>query len=1035
MNENGLKKFQDLLRTLFQFDCADLDFGIYRILNYKRSQVEAFITERLPQIVDQAFAQYAAADRAAVEHELEEKRQEIRRTLGEQAIDERGQLRKFHETPLGKEYLALREKQARYQVADELKTRIYNDLYAFFSRYYEDGDFVSKRRYGRQETYAIPYSGEEVVLYWANRDQYYIKTGDRFKTYRFRIGDYTVTFELRNIAPEQNGNAGKKRYFVLAHEAPMSFNERDRLLSVAFEYRPLTGAEEQKYGKTEQQKPQDSLNEAAEKGILDQVPNEGLKAELARVVKKNGKEKSTLRWRLDHFTRRNTMDFFIHKDLRGFLRRELDFFIKNEVLLLNELIEGREDDLRQHIQRARVVRQVAEAIIDFLAQVEDFQKKLWEKKKFVIRTEYCLTLDRLPEELWDEVLANEAQIAEWRELYALDDLLKRDGLFNKGLNKDFLRRHPTLVVDTRHFPEDFKWRLLASFDDLDEALDGVLIKSENWQALNLLLEKYREKVKCIYIDPPYNTGSDEFVYKDRYQHSSWLTMMADRLWLGRQMLTEGGTLAIQISDIEDARLKEVLSDTFGSDEFVNRITVRTRAPSGFKTVNVGVFEAAEYLYLYAKAKKKLNYRPQFVEAEYDENYNLYITNVTDPPERWQIVKLGEFIAGQLGYGSAQEAARRMGRTAFKQAVANFALEHAEAVFRYTEIDDLGASKETVELKHLSRKEPNKVFVQRREGKRERLIQNGREISLYVNKLREVGGTKVPVVALTNIWIDVPWEGIAKEGFTRLEKGKKPERLIYRIVDMASNPREFVMDFFLGSGSTCAVSQKARRKWLGIDFDNALFAVALERLKRVLHGEQTGISRAVEWQGGGFFKYQFLEEYEDTLNNLELPRQAEGQKMLELFGDEYLLKYMLEFETQGSPCLLNLDMFKDPFAYKLKVLEGDEIAEQAVDLVETFNYLLGIKVKKIRSFQDNERSYRAVLGEKNGRQMAIIWRSMVGLEDNEEALMKDKAFIEQTILPALLGEAKPDRLLVNGICFVKEAEAIEPEFKRLMFATL
>lgn len=194
-----------------------------------------------------------------------------------------------------------------------------------------------------------------------------------------------------------------------------------------------------------------------------------------------------------------------------------------------------------------------------------------------------------------------------------------------------------------------------------------------------------------------------------------------------------------------------------------------------------------------------------------------------------------------------------------------------------------------------------------------------------------------------------------------------------------------------------------------------------------------LSADINWQGGGFFKYQYLEQYEDTLNNLELPLAAEGQLAFEKFGDEYLLKYMLDFETQGSASLLNLDMFKDPFAYKLKVQEGDEIVERPVDLVETFNYLLGIHVSKIKSFEGNGRLYRAVLGEKNGKRVAIVWRSVVGLENNEKALMQDKDFIKKRVLPKLLGKAKPDRLLVNGACFVKDAEPIEPEFHRLMFA--
>lgn len=249
-----------------------------------------------------------------------------------------------------------------------------------------------------------------------------------------------------------------------------------------------------------------------------------------------------------------------------------------------------------------------------------------------------------------------------------------------------------------------------------------------------------------------------------------------------------------------------------------------------------------------------------------------------------------------------------------------------------------------------------------------------------------------------------------------------------------------MDYFAGSGTTAHAvidlnrEDGGKRKYLLVETGDWFETVMLPRIKKVVFCEKWKDGKPQGGQGiSHMFKYQYLEQYEDTLHNLELPRVTEGQKMLELFGDEYLLKYMLDFETQGSASLLNLDMFRDPFAYKLKVQDGDEIVERPVDLVETFNYLLGIEIKKLMTFNNGGRLYRAVLGQKNGKRIAIVWRSVVGLEDNEKALTKDKAFIEKTVLPALLGEAKPDRLLVNGVCFVKEAEAIEPEFKRLMFA--
>jgi len=1011
MNNNNLKKFQDLLRTLFQFDCADLDFGIYRILNYKRSQVEAFITERLPQVVDQAFAQYAAADKAVVEQELEQTRQEIVKNLGEQAIDESGQLRNYHKTKLGQQYLLLMEKSARYEVADELKTRIYNDLYTFFSRYYEDGDFISKRRYGRHETYAIPYNGEEVMLYWANRDQYYVKTGDRFKAYRFKVSDYTVSFELRNVAPEQNGNGGKKRYFVLAQDSPVTWNEQAKALSIIFEYRPLTETEEKEHGKTEQQKPQDGLNQQAEKGILELVADASLKVALARPEGTNGR--SLLLKHLTSFTRKNTADFFIHKDLRSFLRRELDFFIKNEVLLLDELIAGGEEDLRQHVQRGRVVRQVAEAIIDFLAQVEDFQKKLWEKRKFVLRTEYCLTIDRVPEELWDEVLANEAQLAEWRQLYALDDLMKDKPLMNTGLNKEFLKANPTLMMDTHHFPEEFKWRLLAHFGDLDEALDGLLIKSENWQALNLLLEKYREKVKCIYIDPPYNTGHDEFIYKDRYQHSSWLSMMADRCIAARALMRTDAVFFTNIDENEQSRLSSLLANVFGEENYLAPMVWLGRAGKGGTGTMMQI--AHENVESLAKHLSEVSLRP----------VQRVIENCP------YVDKKGRYRRELLRQWGGQHDTRAERPTLYFPIPTPFGIDvyptrpdGTEGTWRFS-YDKVMRMLQEDDLDFVRDEANGEITVYRK-------IREGETVtSVPSNLLNDVGtsadGTK-EIQAM-----------FGKKVFDTAKPSRLAERLI-QLVSWQEQTQDLILDFFAGSGTTAhAVINLNRqdggnRKYIMVEIGDWFETVMLPRIKKVVFCEKWKDGKP---QGGPgishMLKYQYLEQYEDTLHNLELPRAAEGQKMLELFRDEYLLKYMLDFETQGSASLLNLDMFKDPFAYKLKVQEGDEIVERPVDLVETFNYLLGIQIKKLKTFKNGGRLYRAVLGQKIGKRTAIVWRSVLGLEDNEKALTKDKAFIEKTVLPALLGEAKPDRLLVNGACFVKDAEAIEPEFHRLMFA--
>ena len=249
---NPLAIFQTLLRELFQFDCADLDFGIYRIMNRKREVIERFITDDLPRAVAEQLDSGALADQAQAAAELEEVAQQISSTLARDAIDADGNLVKFQDTDIGKKYLALRVKAGGDQGRDALEAAIFNHLYAFFSRYYQDGDFISKRRYSKRQRYAIPYNGEEVHLHWANSDQYYIKTGEYFRDYSFAVRDITVHFKLQAADVEQDNVKGDTRFFLPCAEAP-DWDEEAKRLDIPFEYRPLTTQEEITYGKKNQQ--------------------------------------------------------------------------------------------------------------------------------------------------------------------------------------------------------------------------------------------------------------------------------------------------------------------------------------------------------------------------------------------------------------------------------------------------------------------------------------------------------------------------------------------------------------------------------------------------------------------------------------------------------------------------------------------------------------------------------------------------------------------------------------------------------------
>ena len=542
--EPYIEKFQRLLRELFQFDCADLDFGIYRIMNHKRDVIEKFITKDLPRTIAEELDRGALADQSQAAKELQEVAQRIKETLGKDALDADGNLAEaYHGTPLGKKYQDLKAKNAGGRGREALEASIFSHLYAFFSRYYQEGDFISKRRYSKRQRYAIPYNGEEVYLYWANNDQYYVKTAEHFHDYTFTSYGVTVHFKLQTASVEHNNVKDDKRCF-LPRVKKIAWDEKTDQVVIPFDYRPLTEQEEITYGKKYQQ---DAIIAEALKEIPKLLKKAGrVLVALTTEHHKNGDDQSVtlLEHHLRQYTRRNTSDFFIHKHLKDFLSRELDFYLKNEVLNLDEMETAGEDRAEGWFQVIRVIKTIGGRIIDFLNQIESFQKMLWEKRKFITETQYCVTIGMIDESFYSAITACEPQWAEWKELFHIDE--EEINLFNSGKQKKgkrlaFLRTHPTLVLDTKHFDQTFVDQLLGSLGEMDEMIDGLLLHSENFQALSLLRARYKEQIGCVYIDPPYNTGSDEFTYKDRYQHSSWLAMMSDRLLLMRETLRPDGT--------------------------------------------------------------------------------------------------------------------------------------------------------------------------------------------------------------------------------------------------------------------------------------------------------------------------------------------------------------------------------------------------------------------------------------------------------------------------------------------------------------
>ena len=394
--------------------------------------------------------------------------------------------------------------------------------------------------------------------------------------------------------------------------------------------------------------------------------------------------------------------------------------------------------------------------------------------------------------------------------------------------------------------------------------DNVLVHGDNLEALKALLPFYAGQVKCIYIDPPYNTGNAFPDYNDSLEHSTWLQMMYPRIKLLRDFLSKDGHFFMQLDDNELDYAKVVCDEIFGRNNFVNRITIDVRAPSAFSTVNPGVFKCSEYILWYARDKKTTPMVKERVVRDVDFAYKFWLKNPDDNYEKWEWCLVSEAYAEKQAARKAKQKAKGKSDSEFNpeaeyKKYQKFIIENAYRILRTASISDSGAGEDMIDLKKKSIDEPDKIFFLRRDGYDDAYVKNGEQIIFYGKNIREIDGKKCATRQITNIWNDIPWEGIAKEGGVTLKKSKKPERLVRRILDMTTGTGDLVLDSFLGSGTTAAVAHKMGRRWIGIEMGEHAKTLCAPRLKSVCEGEQSGISKTVGWKGGGGFRFYELGE--------------------------------------------------------------------------------------------------------------------------------------------------------------------------------
>ena len=1015
-------RLKEILRTMFQLDRGDLDFGLYRIMNLKAGEIEDFLeNDLLPQVQD-ALTGNALERQAELEKDLAEARAAAMDLGADPEI-----------MPKVKE---LQQQLAEVKADVVAEADVYNHLANFFARYYDEGDFMSLRRYsgGGQSSYLIPYDGEEVKLHWANADQYYIKSTENYASYVFCVGSgdekRRVRFEIAKADNEKDNikEAGdKQRRFLLAEgEGVETIEIVGDDLVIRFAHRPLTESEK-KLWKGNGNKQQDLINKATAQRILNTLEPAWQVLLFVAAPTENNPERTVLDKHLATYTAKNSFDYFIHKDLGGFLRRELDLYLKTDVLNLDDLAAGDTLRLQRALARTRAVRHVADKIIIFLAQIEDFQKQLWLKKKFVLETQYCVTLDRVPETLYPEIAADKAQHDEWLKLFAIDeiegDLANSNTGYTNPPTVEFLKTNPYLVLDTRHFDRDFTDRLLAALSDagpLEEQLDGLLVHGENFQALNLTRARYSEKVNCIYIDPPYNTGDSEILYKNGYLRSSWLSLISNHLDVVRNILSSDSIFYIAIDDFEMVNLAKLID---------------TQCPWLRREMII------------------INHHPQGGKAKALASTHEYMLACI--PE-----SSGKTLAGRLKDNGVELRPFKRSGT-------------AESNFRYARQNSFYAilvnsdSHEVVGLEpppsgpypteptenNMVRVYP--VGIQGDERVWRRSYESCKEL-IKSNKLICSNGMTIyqkieaeeRKAALFSNWIDPRYNAgtfganllsdiMGKHNLFSYPKSVHTVEDALFAADLEFSP--WILDYFAGSGTTGHAvvnlnrEDGGKRKYILVEVGHHFDTVLLPRIKKVVYSPDWKDGKPVSRNGSTqFFKYIRLESYEDTLDSLELvPPDSAQQDLLAqnpALEEDYRLRYALGEETAGSACLLG-KYFTDPFAYTLSVVRDGVRGDVPVDLPVTFNFLIGLRSETRRKVED----VLTITGtDAEGRRCLVLWRNLEGM--NNSAL--DNWFTRNR---ESFGE--PDVIYANGdhtLNALKQAndswnsKTIEPVFRELMF---
>ena len=731
--------------------------------------------------------------------------------------------------------------EAVLKIYPKFRDELFDKLYSFFSRYFtESGSIYFNQTPFHNNVYEKVYTDEkDVILFWKTQMLYYVKTDRIFRSLPIEFDGLKFYFDASQI---ENKKANEKRSLIykLNRVAP----DGTIVFDVSYS---------EKQTKTKQD-------------------------EILKAIKRKNITEDQLERAFRVFEKQSEVDFFINKNAKVFLQEQFKLWS------YQYFWEGASEWSVGRVNELQVLKNIAFKIIDFISQFEDELVKIWNKPKFVKNSNYVITLDRIKDEITSKIIKHTnfgEQVKEWEEL---------------GIDKN----NPKVPIDTKYF-KDLELEILNQFDDLDNSLDGWLIKSENYQALNTILPKFKEKVQTIYIDPPFNLdSSDQFLYRTNYKNANWATLLENRLKLAKDWLNEKGSIFVRCDYNGNWIVRPLMDDIFGEENFRNEIIV---SKSAKLTEKINKYHSAHDSLLFYTKSNNYDFEPATKKRNEIKWRGMHL-----PGTRWSPIQ--------------NEYVKLFSKENIKEKNGNF-VTRARII--------LGKELLPPKGRHWALNQET-IFELEKEGK------------IKLNKNKEPQTEETENQKLTDNWTDcVGYSSIWR--FTT----ENNEKIIERTIKTSSFLKyDIILDFFLGSGTTTAVAHKLGRKWLGVEMGEHFYSVVLPRMKKVLAYDKSGISKEVkEYQGGGFFKYYELEQYEEALANCKyedgdlftVPSRSPYQEYV-FMKDEKMLK------------ALEIDYEEEKVQVDLSKLYPN------IDIAETLSNLTGKWIKKISDgeveFEDETR---------------------------------------------------------------------------------